>query len=142
MIFPESLFRLNDIDKLKTFIEFVAIDKYWTTAAAVFDNEFYTVPLGFNLCIQSLYLDAEGGGAQTVSLIAINVLPAGTQAITLMGKEGGGIARVDLNLSVSPIILPPGTILKAFGSFSAGVAANFVEVDMSGFLIPKGTIVR
>lgn len=102
----------------------------------------YTCPGDRVAIITQALLKAQPGAAQWCTRLRL-MLNRGGEVFPIAGREGFTAAAapgyVYYNLS-QPIHLHPGWSLYANGSFNAGAVANFVQICLQGFLIPRGNI--
>lgn len=68
--------------------------------------------------------------------------PEGTTRYNILHSITGGTADVvtDANWQ-GEVIIPGGWKVKVEGTFTAAIAANLVEGEMHGYLVPRGTFI-
>jgi hypothetical protein len=105
-------------------------------AAAV--SEDIAVPDERILVVQRIFADADGGGGQTVVQLEISRLTLTDALNSIVRVISGAVTAVAAH--DGPLYLAPGEIIRATGSFSAGVAANQVRLFVHGYTIPRGVV--
>jgi len=104
----------------------------------------YVVPEGRILLLQNATADFAGGGGQTVTDAQIEVRPVATvnpEVYIALNYYGAAVTGRFINWSGS-ILVPPTWIVQSAGNFSAGVAANYVNLAIAGLLLPLGNFAR
>lgn len=102
-----------------------------------------TVPTGRVLILTNAAYHGVGGGAQTVTQIALKYgTPAITPAINMVtiDQEQQAAAVTMFRNWQGEIWLPPTFPIVVQGVFSAFAIANTLRVSLTGFLIPLGTL--
>lgn len=103
------------------------------------------VPNGRIAIITSAYARGGAGAAQTVVSVTIQTGKLDGGVLTDMMEFAGKVpyfaaaTRVDLFFPAQ-IIVPPGYVVQATATFSAGGAVNAVRLAVQGQTIPRGTI--
>jgi len=143
MIIPEICYQLTDFDLSGQLAEFVRIQLDSSAAAVSVSNSgFYTVPAGKLLVIQSLSGYLEPGAAQTGLSVAVTAV-AGAQVHEIHGQTFVNVIATQRCYFAlkAHMIFPMGFSFSQNGRFNAGVNPNTVRVAMTGWLIPRGSVV-
>lgn len=95
------------------------------------------------LLLQHVHMEARAGAAQTVTRAFLNLhAESGTLVGVLLGVESQVAAGSAFGHFTGEIVIPPLWQFQGSGNFSAGVAANLVDLLLCGVLIPLGNIAR
>lgn len=141
--FPEALYLLSDRDQQVTWLDPVLFEANVSLAQLNVISAFI-VPTGRLLLLQNAVGDFAAGAAQTVSNAQIVVRPVATPnpyTLIAVNYYGPAVQQRFINWSGS-IVVPPGWQVQADGVFSAAAAANYVDLAISGLLIPIGNVQR
>jgi hypothetical protein len=144
VLFPESLFKLSARDQQVTWLDPVIL-LFTTTLAAVTVNSTFDVPDGRCLILFSGHCLAIPGAAQSVTRTRIVIRNPSQNYIDLdsaninppLAANAWGNAKFH-----GQLMMPDGWQLRAEAEFSAGAAANRVDLSVVGLLIPIGNIQR
>jgi len=108
-----------------------------------------TVPANYCLLLKNTLVEVVSGGAQTLSTMLLFMTLRPPDVYVLDGFPNGGPAEVPgafgelfFPRSYHDILVPPDTIITTRGNWSAGVAVNFIALNVVGVLIPAGNITR
>jgi len=146
MMIPEACYRLTDLDLSGTLAEFVSLKNTVTGAAAALAGSFYVIPVGKLLVVQSIVSTLTPGAAQTARYHAIYMVINGklinlaSRAVDPAVAAAIGIAET-MRIASGGLIIPFGYALQHVSEFNAGVAVNSMTVDLTGWLIPRGSVV-
>lgn len=102
----------------------------------------YTCPGDRVAIITQVLLKGQPGAAQWCTRLRL-ILTRGPEAYPIDGREGYTALAAPgyvYHSNKNPIYLHPGWGLYVNGTFNAGAAANFVQLALQGFLIPRGNI--
>lgn len=142
MFFPEGLFLLSERDAKVTWLDPLLDEQSAAVAAASVTIQLPRVPIDRVLVLQSASAQANAGAAQTVTQLAIHILPESAGATRrLAGVYPAAPTNQVLDWSGS-VIVPSGWFVQAVGVFNAGAAANTVRLAVHGMLLPNGNIQR
>ncbi len=145
MRIPEACYLLTGMDLSGTLAELVYLRATTSQAAANPSvSGFYTVPKGKILVMQSMISSLSPGAAQkalrgNVIFVALGIsrLLTGHQVNPAIAAAIEVIERLD----VAGLMLPEGVVFSYDGAFDAGIAANKITLDGTGWLIPRGSVV-
>lgn len=144
----EFLYELTPRDMQQSWLDPVIVTANGLSAASVVLAT-YEVPVGRCLLLRSSVVNADGGGAQTVDRVTLELLPPDESVIAVAISEkittnvGNAAAKISMNTEWSgEIVVPQEWTLRARGNFSAAVSANSIELHVVGLLIPIGNIQR
>jgi len=142
MMIPEACYRLTDLDLSGTLAEFIAMKVTAAAAAAAVTATLYTVPLGKILVIQTLGSNADPGAGQNVTLHTHRFdFQNSVFQINEKGAEAADVNSRLYELSGVGRMFPQGCAVKAVATFNSGVQINTVDGWLSGWLIPRGSVV-
>lgn len=142
MFFPELLYQLSARDQQVTWLDplLLSLD---ASSAAVDVFAVRAVPQGSALVLQALSVFADPGAGQNIVDQQLRIQDESGVSIVL--KRDAAAAAANINRSIDwqgSILVPPNWLVVGFASFNAGVAANAVELNLVGVLIPIGNIQR
>lgn len=138
---PELLYRLTTRDTGQPWAR-VVFPRAANTAALAVMNTAVRNELDRVLVVTNLWGSGTPGAAQTLTLLTFQVVDGSatfsrnvsTERFTLAAATAGF-----LNWQ-GELMLPPGWFLRLDAVFSAGAAANALQLDAAGCAIPQGTI--
>lgn len=144
----EFLYQLSPRDMQQSWLDPVIVTVNGLTTASVVTAS-YEVPMARCLLLRSSVANADGGGAQTVDRVTLELLPPDESNIAVAISEkittnvGSGSNKLSMNTEWNgEIVIPQEWTLRARGNFSAAVSANSIELHIVGLLIPIGNIQR
>jgi len=145
MNLPEVCYRLTDMDLSGSLADFVSIFAS-DSAASVSPGKiaFYTVPRGKILLLQSIVVSAIPGAAQLLRDARISFAFNGQVIQVFAENANPAIAAaiaVRMTAPAPEILIPQEFALSLTSTFNAGVAANYIETNITGWLIPRGSVV-
>jgi hypothetical protein len=101
------------------------------------------VPVDTILVLNNVQMRANATGGQTTSRMTIQVF-SDVFFCNLRSSAGEALDALGnrhLNwIGADDLWIPPGTTVRAVGDFNAGVAVNNVELNVAGYLIPRGNV--
>lgn len=116
---------------------------YYTTGgvvAATVSQNTVVVPQGYDFILQTLVIQAIGGGAQTVSRFRVRVIsqesPSETTPYDIFHKIVSGSVE-DVYEWQGELYIPSQTIVQVRTDFSAGAIVNNQYIFMTGFFVPQ-----
>lgn len=144
----EFLYELTPRDMQQSWLDPVIVTTNGLVAASVVFTT-YEIPIGRCLLLRSCVANADGGGAQTVDRVTLELFPPDESVVAIAISEkittnvGNAAAKISMNTEWSgEILVPQEWTLRARGNYSAAVAANSIELHVIGLLIPIGNIQR
>lgn len=144
MKFPTFLYRLLPGDGGQQQLQLVFRDSVNSAAAGTVTTQPYTVPGDKVLVLTNACARATAGAAQNANRIRLFVDPQnGTKRYELAALGSGSVgppAYAVLNWT-GEVVVPPGADVEAEAVFSAGVAANEINLEIFGYLVPRGTFI-
>jgi hypothetical protein len=155
MQFPEILYRLGEIDKVKVQIEIVDLVAYQATTSANLTKDVcragagtgaaaaYLIPKGYIGVLLCASVKYNAGAAQnliygscTISYPGI----AGTAMKDFFYTGTGAAAGYVVNQMSQPMIVGEDCTMKVLGAFNAGANANSLSWYGQMMVIPKGMV--
>jgi len=145
MFFPESLFQLSQRDLQVTWLDPLITRNLLAIANAVVSADL-TVPTGRVLLLTHIHAETVPDAAQNATGLFVGALPppAGTGTFVLLAANrtaGGAGVRTMVDFD-GQVLIPSGWIVRAQGTFNAGVNVNQAEAHIWGMLFPIGNIQR
>lgn len=143
MRFPEWLYKLLSGDQGTQQLGVIWREATSSLASITVSADPYVVPNDKCLVLTNACLRLQAGAAQTVArrrLLADP--PAGATRYNIVDNEvdsGAGGAVTDT--WQGEVVIPGGWKVRVEGTFSAGAAANEVNAEIHGYLIPRGSFI-
>lgn len=145
MIIPESIYsgfmRTPILPPRRQFLYKALVN----SAAATITTVLTTVDRGYDLILQSLIIQAIGGGAQTVARHKCRVLSLETVGESvwydLFHKLVSGSVE-DVYEWQGSLYIPSQSYIQVLNDFSAGAIGNSHYIYATGFLIPQAELMK
>jgi len=144
VFFPELLYQLPPRDLQLTWLEPLWRTEQLNLASTLISVE-VVIPNDRALLLQHAYGFATPGAAQNVVELFVQVRSPSPDAslVTLESRGNPIAANLDQEIGwQGSVLVPQGWRVRAFASFNAAGAANFVALGVGGMLIPSGNFAR
>lgn len=142
MRFPEWLYKLLPGDEGSQQLGVRWREATLSAALVTVDVTAYSVPNDKVLVLTNAAGFFNPGAGQLLSrlqLLAFPEGPAGTVRYSIVDRPGG-VADANVHFDwQGEVVIPPGWGVVARGVFDSGVAANSVNVEIHGYVVPRGT---
>jgi len=133
----DFLYQLSPRDEQSTGIQLFA-ERNQVSAAVVSQSLSITIPAEKILVVTAIWVDASGGGGQTVSSLQISRQSTNVPDVVVKSAQPatafGGIGFE------GTLYLAPNEQVQASASYNAGVAANNLRLFVHGYTIPRGVV--
>jgi len=141
-MFGEFLYQISGRDEQLSWLDLVLFEQNVAAAAGSVLSSGNAVPERNIMVMRSACVECTGGGAQLTTGVALLLInPSASRNHIVAASYEINFQSHALNWS-GELYIPPGWLVRAQGTFNAGVALNTTRLNYNGVQLPLGNVQR